>query len=53
MRGVNHDPSLFPQKLLPTEKRKTLQVLQPTARGDGTLVGSHGVVRCASEIVGE
>jgi len=27
------------------EKRKTLQVLQPTASGDGTLVGSRGVVR--------
>lgn len=27
------------------EKRKTLQVLQPTATGDGTLVGSRGVVR--------
>ncbi|XP_068750224.1 geminin-like [Montipora capricornis] len=27
------------------EKRKTLQVLQPAANGDGTLVGSRGVIR--------
>ena len=35
------------QKLqgLEKEKRKTLQVLQPTASGDGTLVGSRGVIR--------
>ncbi|CAH3175994.1 unnamed protein product, partial [Porites evermanni] len=30
---------------LENEKRKTLQVLQPTASGDGTLVGSRGVIR--------
>ena len=27
------------------EKRKTLQVLQPAASGNGALVGSRGVVR--------
>lgn len=27
------------------EKRKTLQVLQPAASGDGTLVGNRVVVR--------